>query len=89
MTDDTSKLDKLKQQKVKLENRIKEIQNKESSRKRKMETRRKILLGVMLHQMIVDGRIPTSLFDKFLARIDEDDRAIFDGYLEKYSTHKP
>jgi hypothetical protein len=89
MTPDTSKLEKLRQQKERIENRIKLIQNKESAQKRKLETRRKILLGVMFHQLVVDGRITDQTFNKCLDRIDERDRHIFDGYLKEFSTYKP
>lgn len=69
---------------------INRILASEKEKQRKQDTRRKILLGVMLHEMIVDGRIPEKLFDEFLAKyLNERDRAVFDGYLKKFSTWQP
>ena len=83
------RLDKLLEQKQTIENRIKEIQLVESKQRRKFETRRKILLGTMLHKMVVEGRIPHRMFDEFLKGLSDRDRAVFDGYLDEFSTWKP
>lgn len=53
--------------------------------RRKFETRRKVLLGVMLQEMIVEGRIPDKLFNEFLEKsFNERDRSVFDGYLDEF-----
>ena len=61
----------------------------ENEKQRKWDTRRKILLGTMLQRMIVEGRIPHRMFDEFLGNLNNRDRAVFDGYLDEFSTWKP
>lgn len=57
MTSENPKLEKLLEQRGKIENRIKQIQAKETAQKRKLDTRRKILFGVMFEGLITDGRV--------------------------------
>ena len=61
----------------------------EKEKQRKQDTRRKVLLGTMLHKMIVGGRIPHRMFDEFLGGLSDRDRVVFDGYLDEFSTWKP
>ena len=62
----------------------------EKEKQRKYDTRRKVLLGVMFQEMIVEGRIPDKLFNEFLEKyLNERDRSVFDGYLQEFSTWKP
>jgi large subunit ribosomal protein L7/L12 len=91
MSSDNPRLEKLLEKQKQIQNRIKQIQLKENAERRKFETRRKILLGVMFHQMIVEGRIPNTLFNEFLNKQikTERDREVFDGYLKEFSTWKP
>jgi hypothetical protein len=58
--------------------------------RRKFETRRKVLLGVILQEMIVEGRISEKLFNEFLEKsLNERDRSVFDGYLDKFLPKQP
>jgi hypothetical protein len=69
---------------------INKILASEKEKQRKQDTRRKVLLGVMLQEMIAEGRIPDKLFNEFLEKyLTERDRSVFDGYLQEFSTWKP
>lgn len=57
MSSENPKLEKLLEQRGKIENRIKQIQAKETAQKRKLDTRRKILFGVMFEGLIAEDRI--------------------------------
>jgi hypothetical protein len=83
MANENTRLEKLLEQRGKIENRIKQIQAKESSRKRKLDTRRKILFGVMFERIIVEGRVKNEIITK---AIDEHlktdrDRDLVKNYL--------
>jgi hypothetical protein len=57
---------------------------------RKFETRRKILLGVLLQEMIIEGQISEKLFNEFLEKsLNERDQSVFDGYLDKFLPKQP
>ncbi|NJR31729.1 MAG: mobilization protein [Chamaesiphon sp. CSU_1_12] len=50
-------MEKLLEQRGKIENRIKQIQAKENAQKRKFDTRRKILLGVIFEGLLTDNQV--------------------------------
>ena len=47
MTSEDSRLEKLLKERKQIENRIKQVQAKKNAQKRKLDTRQKILFGVM------------------------------------------
>ena len=57
MNSENYRLEKLLEERKQIENRIKQIQAKENSQKRKLDTRWKILFGVMFEKLVVEGRI--------------------------------
>ena len=99
MNSENSRLEKTLEEQKQIENRIKQIQVKKSSQKRKLmaekiinqmesrqsmnkraiETRKKILLGVMLQEWVRTGEIEQSMFDQGLDRylVRERDRELF------------
>lgn len=52
-----SRLEKLEQQKRDIERKINEIKAKQNAAERKLETRKKVLLGALIMQQINDGKI--------------------------------
>ena len=91
--DEVKKLSRLEreQEKVRIaQTNIDKILATEKEKQRKYDTRRKVLLGVILQGMIAEGRIPDKLFNEFLEKyLTERDRSVFDGYLQEFSTWKP
>jgi hypothetical protein len=71
MSSDNPRLEKLLEQRGKIENRIKQIQAKENAQKRKLDTRRKILFGVMFEGMLADNRVKEKTINSAI-----------DGYLK-------
>jgi hypothetical protein len=57
MNSEDSRLEKLLKERKQIENRIKQIQAKKNSQRRKLDTRRKILFGVMFEKLVIEGRI--------------------------------
>ena len=57
MSSENSRLERLLEERKQIENRIKQIQAKKNSQKRKLDTRRKILFGVMFEKLVVEGQI--------------------------------
>lgn len=57
MASENTRLEKLLEQRGKIENRIKQIQAKENAQKRKFDTRRKILLGVIFEGLLTDNQV--------------------------------
>ena len=57
MGSENARLEKLLEQRGKIENRIKQIQAKENVQKRKIDTRVKVLFGVMFQGMLADNRV--------------------------------
>ena len=57
MTSEDSRLEKLLKERKQIENRIKQVQAKKNAQKRKLDTRQKILFGVMFQGMVVDSRV--------------------------------
>ena len=99
MNSENSRLEKLLEEQKQIENRIKQIQVKKSSQKRKLmaekiinqiesrqstnkraiETRKKILLGAMLQEWVRTGEIEQSTLDQGLDRylVRKQDRELF------------
>ncbi len=75
----TKKLEQLEERKRKLEAQIKQEKARENSKKRKEETRRKILVGSMVLAQVEKGEWPEDrlrkAMDEFLTR--DQDRALF------------
>jgi hypothetical protein len=83
MSSENPKLEKLLEQRGKIENRIKQIQAKENAQKRKLDTRRKILFGVMFEGMLADNRVKektiNSAIDGYLK--NDRDRDLIKNYV--------
>lgn len=81
-----SRVDLLREQKKKIAEQIKQALVVESTKKRKLEDREKILLGVMFQGLIAEGAISTQMFegamDKYLK--NEKERECCDTYFKKY-----
>jgi large subunit ribosomal protein L7/L12 len=78
MASENARLEKLLEQKGKIENRIKQIQAKENAQKRKIDTRRKVLLGLIREGRVKDEVI-TEAIERYL-KIDID-RDLIKNYL--------
>lgn len=67
-----SRLERLKMQREALESRIRQIEARENSQKKKQDTRRKILIGAMIMDKLEreDGGLQSLMsdLDKFLSR---------------------
>ena len=93
MNSENSKLEKLLEERKQIENRIKQIQTKKNSQKRKLDTRRKILFGIMFEKLVVEGQIKdqtiTQLINEHLKT--DRDRDLVKNYLAtlKKSDLKP
>jgi tRNA A58 N-methylase Trm61 len=77
------------QEKIRIaQKNIDEILADNKEKQRKQDTRDKVLLGVMLQGMIVDGAISTELFEKALEKYlkNDKDRDRCDTYFE---LHRP
>ena len=83
MTAENSRLGKLLERRNQIENQIKQIQAKENSQKRKIETRRKILFGVMLEKLITEGEIENEIIAKAIDNYltTDRDRDLIKNYL--------
>ena len=83
MNSENSKLEKLLEERKQIENRIKQIQTKQNSQKRKLDTRRKILFGIMFEKLVVEGQIKdqtiTQLINEHLKT--DRDRDLVKSYL--------
>ena len=83
MNSENSKLEKLLEERKQIENRIKQIQTKKNSQKRKLDTRRKILFGIMFEKLVVEGQIKdqtiTQLINEHLKT--DRDRDLVKNYL--------
>lgn len=91
MGTEKTRLEKAQEQEKQARERVKKILKTESKERRKFENRRKVLLGIMFHKLVIEGRIPEQLFneclDKYLTL--ERDRKVFDNYMSEFSTHQP
>ena len=83
MSGEKLRLEKLLEQWKQIENRIKQIQAKENSQKRKIDTRRKILFGVMLEKLIAEGEIENEIITKAIDNYltTDRDRDLIKNYL--------
>jgi large subunit ribosomal protein L7/L12 len=83
MSSENPRLEKLLEQRGKIENRIKQIHAKETAQKRKIDTRRKILFGVMFEGMLADNRVKektiNSAIDGYLK--NDRDRDLIKNYV--------
>ena len=79
-----SRVEILREQKEKIEEQLKQALTIENTKNRKLETRDKILLGVMFQGLIAEGAISTEVFegamDKYLTRDSNRERC--DAYFE-------
>ena len=80
MASTTDRLKKLEEQRARINAEIQRVRAREQQQTRKDDTRRKILVGSMLLQLVEDGEWPE---DKLRARLDTylvrtDDRALFE-----------
>jgi large subunit ribosomal protein L7/L12 len=85
MSSENPRLEKLLEQRGKIENRIKQIQAKENAQKRKLDTRRKILLGVIFEGLITDGLIKEQTINRAIDQYlkTDRDRDLVKNYLAK------
>ena len=84
MTNENPRLLKALQQKERAEKTIKKIKAQQNAESRKLDTRRKILLGVMLEKMLIDGCVTSVMFGDYLEKSmkTECDRSILNNYLD-------
>ena len=80
MANTTDRLKRLEEQRARINAEIQRVRAREQQQARKDDTRRKILVGSMLLQLVEDGEWPE---DKLRARLDTylvraDDRALFE-----------
>lgn len=75
-----TEIEKLLEQKKQLENKIKTVKAKEAAKKRKIDTRKKVLLGATMmtavHNKDVEWHHLKALLNKYL--IKDKDRVLFD-----------
>jgi hypothetical protein len=83
MSSENPKLEKLLEQRGKIENRIKQIQAKENAQKRKLDTRRKILFGVIFEGLIADDLIKEETISRAIGEYltSERDRELVRNHL--------
>ena len=83
MSGEKLKLEKLLERRNQIESRIKQIEAKEKSKARKLETRRKILLGVICEKLIandqIDNETITNAINSYLTT--DRDRDLIKNYL--------
>lgn len=91
MSSENPKLEKLLEQRGKIENRIKQIQAKETAQKRKLDTRRKILFGVMFEGLITDGRVKEETINRGIEQhlTTDRDRELVKNYLANLKKPDP
>lgn len=91
MTSENPKLEKLLEQRGKIENRIKQIQTKETAQKRKLDTRRKILFGVMFEGLIAEDRIREEIISRAVGEYltTDRDRELVKNYLANLKKPDP
>ena len=81
-----SRVDLLREQKKKIAEQIKQALVVESTKKRKLEDREKILLGVMFQGLISEGAILTQMFEGAMEKYlkTEKERECCDAYFERH-----
>ena len=83
MNSENSRLEKILEERKQIENRIKQIQVKKNSQRRKLDTRRKILFGVMFQGIIVDNRVNEEVINSAINGYlkNDRDRDLIKNYL--------
>jgi len=77
----SDRLQKLMQKKAKIESDLARIEKAEKAAARKLDSRRKIVLGSALLKAIAEGRIQEGFARNLIATFaSERDKPIFDGY---------
>lgn len=91
MSSENPKLEKLLEQRGKIENRIKQIQAKETAQKRKLDTRRKILFGVIFEGLIVNDWIKDETINRAIDEYltTDRDRELVKNYLANLKKPDP
>ena len=81
-----SRVEVLREQKKKIAEQIKQALVVESTKKRKLEDREKILLGVMFQGLISEGAILTQMFEGGMEKYlkSEKEREYCDAYFKKH-----
>jgi len=75
-----SKLDKLNEKRAQLNAQIQALKQKENQKKRKEDTKRKILIGGVVIKMLNSGEMPKDRLQQILDThlVKDSDRALFD-----------
>ena len=83
MSGENPRLGRLLERRNQIENRIKQIEAKEKSKIRKLETRRKILLGVICEKLIAEDQIENEIITKAINNYlkTDRDRDLIKNYL--------
>ena len=83
MSGENPRLGRLLEQRNQIENRIKQIEAKEKSKVRKLETRRKILLGIMFEKLIAEDQIENKIIIEAINNYlkTDRDRDLIKNYL--------
>ena len=83
MNSENSRLEKILEEQKRIENRTKQIQVKKNSQRRKLDTRRKILFGVMFQGIIVDNRVNEEVINSAINGYlkNDRDRDLIKNYL--------
>lgn len=91
MGSENPRLEKLLDQRGKIENRIKQIQAKETAQKRKLDTRRKILFGVIFEGLIAEGRVKEETINRAIEKhlTSDRDRELVKNYLANLKKPDP
>ena len=81
-----SRVELLREQKKKIAEQIKQALVVESTKKRKLEDREKILLGVMFQGLIAEGAISSQMFEGAMEKYlkTEKERECCDAYFERH-----
>ena len=91
MNGENPRLGRLLERRNQIENQIKQVQARESTNKRKIDMRRKILLGIILEKLIAEGQIEnktiTDGIEKYLTT--DRDRDLIKNYLAIRSDSPP
>jgi hypothetical protein len=83
-----SRVEILREQREKIDEQLKQALTIENAKNRKLETRDKILLGVMFQGLIAEGAISTQVFEGAMEKYlkQEKDRERCDAYFD---LHRP
>ena len=91
MSGENLRLGRLLERRNQIENRIKQIKAKENSKARKIETRRKILLGIKFEKLIAEGQIENKIIIEAINNYlkTDRDRDLIKNYLALRSDLPP